>query len=305
MKKIVIAGGTGFLGECLSRYFAQKGYEVIILSRNIRTDRPPLSYQQWDGKTLGKWAQCLEGTEALINLTGKSVDCRYTTRNKKLIYSSRLEATKVLGLALAGCENPPKVWINAASATIYRHSLDTPMDEKKGELGEGFSVDVCKKWEQVFNNQQVPKTRKVILRIAIVLGYEGGAFRPLKNLVKVGLGGKQGNGKQKFSWIHEQDFVRITDYVIKNENVEGVFNVSAPNPVSNMELMNLLRKTLKMPFGLPSPNWLLKIGAVIIRTETELILKSRYVIPGKLIERSFKFDFPQLEDAVEDLIKKG
>lgn len=304
MKKIVIAGGTGFLGECLSRYFVQGGHEVVILSRNIRTDRPPISYQQWDGKTLGKWAKCLEGAEALINLTGKSVDCRYTTKNKQLIYSSRLDATKVLGLALAACVNPPKVWINAASATIYRHSLDKPMDEKNGELGEGFSVDVCRKWEQVFNDQQVPKTRKVILRIAIVLGYESGAFRPLKNLVKVGLGGKQGNGKQKFSWIHEQDFVRITDYVIDNENIEGVFNVSAPNPVTNRELMNLLRKSLKMPFGLPSPTWLLKIGAVLISTETELILKSRYVIPGKLIERNFKFDFPKLENAIEDLINK-
>lgn len=305
MKKIVIAGGTGFLGECLKRYFLEKGYEVVILSRDKKPDQPFLYYQQWDGKTLGDWAKNLEGAEALINLTGKSVDCRYTSRNKKLIYSSRLDATRVLGLAVAACENPPEVWINAASATIYCHSLDKPMDETSGELGEGFSVDVCKRWEQVFSDQQAPKTRKVILRIAIVLGYKSGAFQPLQNLVKIGLGGRQGSGMQKFSWIHEQDFVKITNYVLENENIKGVLNVSAPNPVTNKELMHILRKTLKMPFGLPTPTWLLRIGAVLIRTETELILKSRFVIPKKLLGRNYAFDFPKLEEAIDDLVHRN
>lgn len=305
MKKIIIAGGTGFLGECLSKYFLQKRYEVVILSRVKKPDQAPLYYQQWDGKTLGNWAKSLEDAEAVINLTGKSVDCRYTTRNKQLIYSSRLDATRVLGMAIAECEHPPKVWINAASATIYRHSLDKAMDETTGEIGEGFSVDVCEKWEQTFNDQQVPKTRKVILRIAIVLGYKSGALQPLRNLVRIGLGGKQGSGAQKFSWIHEQDFVKIVDFVIENEDIEGVYNVAAPNPVTNKELMQMLRNALKIRFGIPTPAWLLKIGAVLISTETELILKSRYVIPDKLLKRSYVFDYPKLEEAIEDLVNRN
>lgn len=304
MKKIIIAGGTGFLGECLSNFYVDKGFQVIILTRTEQTDKAPLFYHQWDGRSIGEWAETLEDAEALINLTGKSVDCRYNERNKRLIYDSRLNATRILGTAIAACKNPPKVWINAASATIYRHSLDKPMDEETGEIGTGFSVDVCKKWERAFNEQKVPKTRKVIFRMAIVLGYEKGALQPLKNLARLGLGGKQGPGNQFFSWIHERDFVNIINFVIQNEEIEGVYNVAAPHPVSNYQLMDLIRKILRKPFGIPMPTWLLRVGAVLINTETELILKSRYIIPQKLLQKNYLFEFPTMEKALSDLLNK-
>jgi uncharacterized protein len=303
MKKIILAGGTGFLGNCLRQFYLNKGYEVIILSRIKQPDKPRLFYYEWDGKTLGKWRSALENAEALINLTGKSVDCRYNEKNKKLIYSSRLDATSILGKAVASCNNPPKVWINAASATIYRHSLDKPMDEETGEPGTGFSVDVCQRWEKKFNEQITPYTRKVILRIAIVLGHKEGALQPLKNLVKLGMGGKHGLGNQYFSWIHEKDFASIVDFAIQRREIEGVYNVAAPNPVSNSELMRMLRSKLNMPFGLPMPGWLLEIGAILIRTETELILKSRFVIPKKLLQNNYKFKFPTMDIALQDLLR--
>ena len=304
MKKIIIAGGTGFLGECLSSFYLTKGFQVIILTRKQQADKAPLFYHKWDGKSIGDWAETLENAEALINLTGKSVDCRYNERNKQLIYDSRLDATRILGLAVAACRIPPKVWINAASATIYRHSLDKPMDEETGEVGTGFSVDVCKKWEAAFNEQKVPQTRKIILRISIVLGYEKGALQPLKNLAKLGMGGKQGPGNQYFSWIHERDFVNIIDFVIQNREMEGVYNVAAPHPVSNSQLMDHIRSILKIPFSIPMPSWLLRIGAVLIKTETELILKSRYVVPQKLLQKNYTFEFPTIEKALNDLLKK-
>lgn len=303
MKKIVIAGGTGFLGKCLSRYFLEQGYQVYILSRNEKESQTNLHYCIWDGKTSGRWEEVLEDVEAVINLSGKSVDCRYNERNKKLIYSSRLEPTRILGKAISSCKKPPKVWINAASATIYRHSLDKSMDEETGEIGTGFSVDVCQKWEREFNAHHVPGTRKVILRTSIVLGKEGGAFQPLKNLARFGLGGKQGPGNQYFSWIHEDDFVEIVHQIINNEEMEGIYNIVSPNPVQNYELMEVLRKCLKMPIGLPMPTWLLKIGALLINTETELILKSRYVFPQRLMDEGYKFKYPNLKDAVEELVE--
>lgn len=304
MKKIVIAGGKGFLGNCLSNFFIAKGYLVYILSRKNHLDSPNLFHYKWDGSKLNSWSAILENADALINLTGKSVDCRYNEDNKQLIYDSRLNATNVLGSAVSQCKNPPKVWINAASATIYRHSLDRPMDEENGEIGIGFSVDVCKKWEKAFNDQFVPNTRKIIFRTSIVLGKNGGALQPLKYLAKFGLGGKQGSGKQYFSWIHEKDFVNIVDYTINNPSISGVYNVTAPYPLKNYELMTHLRKSLKIPFGLPMPGWFLKIGAYIINTETELILKSRYVIPEKLLKEKYNFLFPKIQDAFKDLIKR-
>lgn len=301
MKKIVIAGGTGFLGTCLTRHFYNKGYQVIVLSRKKHSDRQQVSFKQWDGKTLGDWEVALEGAEALINLTGKSVDCRYHERNRRLIYSSRLDATSVLGKAVSRCQAPPKVWINASSATIYRHAVDRPMDEKTGEIGTGFSVAVCERWEETFEKQIVPNTRKVILRISIVLGYHDGAMQPLRNLARSGFGGAQGLGNQYFSWVHEKDFIGIVDFAIQNTHMEGVYNVATPHPLPNEAFMKSLRQSLRMPFGFPLPAWLLKIGATIIRTAPELLLKSRYVIPKRLLDAGYVFAFPALGPALKDL----
>lgn len=301
MKKLIIAGGSGYLGRALSAYFQKQGYAIVVLTRHHRLDQQGIRYVKWDGKSLGYWIQELEGATALINLNGKSVDCRYTDANKQLIYDTRIDATHALGEAIRTLKHPPKVWINAASATIYRHAEDRDMDEETGELGSGFSVDVCKKWEAAFASKECPDTRKVILRIAIVLGKHGGALQPLKSLAKLGIGGKQGNGSQYFSWIHEADFSGIVDHVITNDNAEGVYNVSAPNPITNKEIMKEIRNAIKMPFGLPIPTWLLTFGAILIKTETELILKSRRVVPRRLLSEGYGFQFPQIHDALRDI----
>jgi len=302
-RKIIIAGGSGFLGNCIAEHFINKGYQIVILSRNQQLDRKGIHNVTWDAKTKGAWAAELEDADILINLTGKSVDCRYTESNKQLIYNSRIDSTNILGEVVKGLTSPPKLWVNAASATIYRHALDREMDEETGEIGEGFSVDVCEKWEKAFSNIDAPRTRKVILRIGIVLGKNGGALAPLKNLVKVGFGGKQGDGNQFFSWLHEKDFVGIIDHTITNDDIIGVYNATSPKPALNLQIMRELRKVIGIPFGLPMPKWLLKIGALIIRTETELILKSRRVVPRKLIQSGYKFQYDSIELALADLIK--
>lgn len=304
MKKIVIAGGTGFLGKMLSEHFAMDNYQVVVLSRSDRTSAGKISYVKWDGENLGDWKNELEGAKALINLCGKSVDCRYTSSNKKSIYDTRLNSTMILGKAIAECENPPEVWMNSSSATIYRHAEDRDMDEETGEIGTGFSVDVCQKWESAFFDAITSNTRKVALRIAIVLGKNGGALQPLKSLAKIGFGGSQGSGTQYFSWIHEVDFINSVNFILENKALSGVYNLAAPNPVKNVKFMGILRKALKIPFGIPMPKWMLEMGALIIRTETELILKSRRVVPKKLMEKGYTFQFPHLDTALSNLVTK-
>ncbi len=298
MKKIIIAGGTGFLGEILDTYFSKKGYLVKILSRNPSKKH----HVFWNAKDLGTWVKELEGAEALINLAGKSVDCRYTDKNKKLIHDSRIDATKILGLALNLCENSPKVWLNSSTATIYRHSLDKEMSEKNGEIGNDFSMNIAKSWEKAFNASTTPNTRKIILRTSIVMGKKGGALVPLTKLTKLGLGGKQGSGFQKVSWIHEDDFAKAVDFLTCNNQLTGAFNLSVPKPIDNNTLMKSLRKIIKMPFGIPSSKPLLKLGAKLMGTETELVLKSRNVVPQRLLENGFEFSFPNIEKALDNLI---
>ncbi len=291
--KIVIAGGTGFVGKYLMKQFGNLGYQVIIISRqkgNI----------QWHDTT--GIIHALENAVLLINLAGKSVDCRYNEKNKSEILKSRTETTKALGEAILKCNNPPELWINSSTATIYRHAEDRPMTESKGEIGKGFSVDVATSWEQSFFSFQLPATRQVALRMAIVLGKDGGVMKPIKNLVRFGLGGKQGNGNQMFSWIHIEDLFKIILFLQSYKELKGCFNCSAPNPIDNKTLMKTFRQAMKAKIGLPSPAWLLKIGAVIIKTETELILKSRWVVPEKLLEAGYTFKYPTLKPALENIL---
>lgn len=299
MKTIIIAGGTGFLGQVLKNYFNKKGYIIKTLTRNPANENDIY----WNAKNFDNWTKELENLDILINLTGKSVDCRYNKKNKKLIYNSRIDSTKILGEAINKCKVPPKVWINSSTATVYRHSLDKQMDEENGEIGNDFSMNIAKSWEATFNSIANPKTRKIILRTSIVLGKKGGALIPLKRLTILGLGGKQGKGYQKVSWIHETDFARAINFIIENETLSGIFNITAPNPTNNKILMQSLRNVLKIPFGLNHPTWLLKIGAKIIGTETELVLKSRNVIPLRLLNNGFKFKFSNIEDAIVNLLK--
>lgn len=300
MKKIVIAGGSGFLGKCIINHYKNDA-EIVVLTRSKSSIVDNVQFVNWDGKSLGDWATQLEEVEVLINLNGKSVDCRYTEANKKLIYATRLESTAILGKAILQCKTPPKLWINSSSATIYRHAVDRPMDEVTGEIGTGFSVDVCQQWEKVFTDVETSTTRKVAIRTAIVLGKDGGALQPLRNLVRLGLGGKQGPGNQYFSWIHEKDFVNVIDFIIENKALSGAINVSSPNPITNEHIMKSLRKAVKMPFGIPMPTWLLEFGALLIGTETELVLKSRRVVPKGLHDAGYHFQFENIESALNDL----
>lgn len=289
-KKIIITGANGFIGNYLISYFANQGYELVGLVRNHIENTPSVRYVHWDGKTLGYWKQELEGAFAIINLAGKSVDCRYNQKNKNLIYNSRLDSTYLIGKAIEQCSSKPKYWLNAASATIYRHSEDTPMTESTGEIGSGFSVDVCKKWEEQFFSFEHLETNLVSLRIAITLGDDGGVMIPFKRLVQFGLGGRMGSGKQMFSWINIRDLARSIDFILQNEKPKKIYNLSHPQPMTNEEFMRKLRKKYGVPFGFPNPEILLNFGAVIIQTELELILKSRYVIPENLIKEGFQFE---------------
>ncbi|WP_136465088.1 TIGR01777 family oxidoreductase [Flagellimonas onchidii] len=301
MKKIVIAGGSGFLGNILIQNLKSYVEEIVVLSRKSKPSFENIRFIKWDGKTLSEWAKEIDDCTALINLSGRSVDCRYNKKNKAEILDSRINSTKVLGKAVEQSINPPEIWINSSTATIYRHSMDKKMNELTGELGSGFSVEVAKTWEKAFFSCNTPKTRKVALRTSIVLGKEGGALAPIKNLVKLGFGGKQGSGKQFVSWIHEKDFARSILFIIKNNCITRVINLVAPTPTTNEALMKKIRDKIKIPFGIPLSTSLLEMGARLINTETELILKSRNVIPKKLIDAGYEHDFGALDSALDDL----
>ncbi|WP_062062146.1 TIGR01777 family oxidoreductase [Aquimarina longa] len=301
MKKMIIASGTGFLGKILIEYFQSKVDTITVLTRGKSRIENNIQFIHWDAKTLGDWTKELDDADILINMSGRSVDCKYTKKNKDLILNSRVQSTAILGEAIGRCKNPPKIWINSSTATIYRHSIDKEMDETNGEIGTGFSVKVAILWEKIFFKQQTPKTRKIALRTSIVLGKNGGALQPILQLTKLGFGGKQGNGNQRISWIHQTDFARSLEFIINNTQIKGVINIVSPKPITNAMFMKTLRKVIKSPFGIPLSKPLLKLGAEIIRTEPELILKSRNVIPKKLENNGFKFMHPNLDCALQNL----
>jgi len=314
-KTILLAGGSGFIGQALAARWG-KDNRVIILSRqdshaaNNRYGRPRLTardgyvitYRHWDGRRQGDWTSALEGCDLVVNLAGRSVNCRYTARNRREIFDSRTNATEAIGAAIRHSTMPPKLWINITSATIYRHAEDHAQDERTGELGEGFSVEVCKKWESCLFSQRTPFTRKIALRTAIALG-DGGVMEPYLRLVRLGLGGRQGNGRQRFSWVHVEDIAGAIEWLFDRPELEGVYNMSAPGSTSNAFFMETLRRLTRTPIGLPAPAWLLRLGARLAGTETELLLKSRWVAPAKLLEAGFRFRYDQLGPALEDITK--
>ncbi|MEM7393041.1 MAG: TIGR01777 family oxidoreductase [Verrucomicrobiota bacterium] len=302
-KKIVIAGGSGFLGRTLALWFAERDYEVVILSRRT-ADIASARTVVWDARTLGPWGEELEGATALINMAGRSVNCRYTPKNRKAMMDSRVDSTRVLGQAVAACKQPPPVWLNSSTATIYKHTLGDPHDEH-GETGatpeakDEYSIDVARGWERAFNEAEVPKTRKVTLRTAMVFGPEpGGVFEVLNGLAQKGLGGKMGHGGQYVSWMHADDFCRAMEWLIERPEAEGIYNFAAPNPLTNEAMMTLFRRMNRKGFGLPAPAWLLEVGAVFLRTETELIIKSRRVVPRRLLDEGFTFTYEDMEAAL-------
>jgi uncharacterized protein len=315
-KKIVIAGGSGFIGQEMTKYFGKEN-RIVILGRQLQhvqnnrneynslseKDLGNVSFAKWDGKTAGSWVTELEAADLVINLAGRTVNCRYTEKNKKEIFDSRTDSVKAIGAAIQLCKVPPRVWINASSATIYRHAMDRPQDEYTGEFHDDFSVQVCQLWEKTFYEQETPATRKVALRMAITLG-PGGVLIPYFNLLKFALGGHQGSGRQMYSWVHIEDTCRMIEWIAEHEKMEGTYNCSSPYPVTNKVFMKLLRKACGHYVGLPAYTWMLKIGAAMIGTETELILKSRWVVPTKMLEAGFRFRYPLLADAFADIISK-
>ncbi|QEC77414.1 TIGR01777 family oxidoreductase [Mucilaginibacter ginsenosidivorax] len=301
-KKIVLAGGNGYLGTVLAKYYKDLADEVIILARKQAPATGNIRTVVWDGKTESGWTVQLIHADMLINLCGKNVNCRYTKKNKAAIIASRVTPTKLLGDVIHKMVDPPKLWINITSATIYRHAEDHPQDETTGEIGYGFSIDVCNIWESTFFKCETPHTRKVALRLGIALGRSGSVFPRLLNLVKMGIGGRQGDGQQYMAWVHEHDVARSTQFLLDQPETEGVYNCAAPYAEKNADFMRLIRKAYGMPVGLPAPQWLLEIGALVIGTEPELILKSRWVKPRRLMDAGFKFQYEKAEYAIHDIL---
>ncbi len=310
--KIVIPGGSGQVGSILCRAFTRDGHEVIVLSRAPRS--APWATVSWDGRTLGAWVDAVDGADVLINLAGYTVNCRYHERNRERIMRSRLESTRVLGEAIAQCSKPPRVWLQASTATIYAHRYEAANDEETGILGgqeEGasstwrFSIDVATAWERALDEAKVPNTRKVKLRSAMTMSADpGGIFDVLLGLARHGMGGRAGDGRQYVSWVHHEDFVRALHWLIEHEEIEGPVNIASPEPLPNAAFMDALREAWGIRLGLPATRWMLEIGAVFLRTETELILKSRRVVPGLLMRHGFCFQHPSWPEAARELCQE-
>jgi uncharacterized protein (TIGR01777 family) len=307
--KIVIPGGSGQVGTMVARAFHGEGHEVIVLSRRSRST--PWQTVQWDGVHAGAWLNSLDGADVLLNLTGRSVNCRYTAGNRREIVDSRVTSTRVLGQALAKLRRPPHVWLQASTATIYAHRYDAANDEVTGIIGGDeigapdtwrFSIEVARAWEQAFDEVSLPGIRKVTLRSAMTMSADrGGVFDALLALVRRGQGGRMGDGRQFMSWVHELDFIRAVHWLIAHDEFEGIVNVASPNPIPNKEFMQVLREAWGIRVGVPTAQWMLELGALLLRTESELVLKSRRVVPRRLLERGFVFAYPHWSDAARDL----
>ena len=311
-KRIILAGGSGFLGRSLAAHLSQSGYEVVILSRSSSGDGPA-RYAAWDGKTLGAWAKLIDGADAVINLAGRSVNCRYNRANLKEMMDSRVDSTRVMGLAIAQAKSPPRVWLQMSTATIYAHRFDAPNDES-GPMGGDEpgvpsywkqSIEIAKAWERTQQEAVTPKTRRVALRTAMVMGpARGGVFDVLLSLTRLRLGGAIAGGHQYVSWIHEADFVRAIEFLLNRDDLQGPVNLAAPNPLPQREFMAALRCAWGVRLGLPASKWMLEIGAIFMRTESELVLKSRRVVPGRLLGAGFSFEFPKWPEAASELVAR-
>ncbi|BDI22620.1 epimerase [Herbiconiux sp. L3-i23] len=313
-RRIVLAGASGFIGTAVAEAFRAEGDEVLLVGRS----GPDVAWGDADSLV-----RAVDGADLVVNFAGKSVDCRYNEANRREILRSRVETTTELATAIARAENPPPLWINSSTATIYRHADDRPMTETTGELGEGFSVGIARAWEEAFFTPPLPVTRRVSLRMAIVLG-DGSALVPLLRLARSGLGGAQLDGRwpataerlragtyhrfrtrwgrQRFSWVHIDDVVGAIRFVRDDPRISGPVNVVSPNPSDNRTMMATLRRVLGVPFGIPLPRFVLELGSMLIRTETELVLKSRWVLPETLTEAGYRFEHPDLEDAFRDIV---
>lgn len=311
-KRIVITGGSGQVGQILARHFHAQGIAVSVVARHVQP--APWSTVEWDGLHLGDWRGEVDGADVVINLAGRSVNCRYNEKNRREIMESRIITTRLVGEAIARSSRPPSLWMNASTATIYPHVFDRAIDDVDGKLGGSepglpstwrFSYDVAKSWEGAFFEATTPNTRKVALRSSMIMSPDrGGVFDTLLNLVRLGLGGSLGSGRQFMSWVHDVDFGRALDFLITRSDLAGPVNITSPNPLPNREFMAALRRAYGAAIGLPATAWMLEVGAVFLRTETELILKSRRVVPRRVAEAGFTFEFPDWSGASADLVRR-
>jgi uncharacterized protein (TIGR01777 family) len=308
--KIVIPGGTGQVGTILDRALTAEGHDVVVLTRSPRTGRQV----RWDGSTLGDWAREIDGSDVVINLAGRSVSCRYTPENLAAMMNSRVESARVVGEAIAKAARPPRLWLQMSTATVYAHRFDAANDERGGLIGGdeqgvpgywGYSVDIARNWEAAQEQAATPGTRKVALRSAMVMSPDrGGVFDVLSWLARLGLGGPVAGGRQYVSWIHDDDFVRAIRFLIDRDDLEGAVNLAAPGPLPQRDFMRELRSAWRMPVGLPATAWMAEIGAFALRSDTELLLKSRRVVPGRLTDAGFTFGHPQWRTAARDLTRR-
>ena len=306
-RRVVIAGGTGFIGTFLQERLAARDYDIVVLTRHPKPDQGRVRCAQWDARSTGDWTGELDGADAIINLTGRSVNCRYNQQNRREILASRVESTRVLGEAIARSRDPPPLWLNMSTATIYKHTFDRPMDEATGiieatpEAKDAFSIDVALAWEQTFNDAPTPATRKVAMRTAMVFAAnDGGVYRTLRSLARWGLGGPIAGGHQFISWIHEEDYTRAVEWLIDHD-LSGPVNLASPNPIPQGDMMRIILRERGMPFGMHTTGWMMEIAAFVHRTEAELIIKSRRVVPAKLQASGFEFHLPKMEDAVHEI----
>lgn len=296
-RRVVLFGSSGFLGRRLTEFLQQNQWDVTTVNRSSGDLR-------WDGEHPGDWVDALDGADAVVNLAGRSVNCRYSAVHKKEILDSRLKSTHAVGRGILRVARRPRVWLNASSATVYRHAEDRPMDERTGELGRDFSMNVVRQWEAQFFAEKSAGVRQVALRTAIVIdGQPGGAFSYFRRLAQWGLAGTLGPGTQMMSWIHAEDFCRAVAWLLEHDELSGPVNLSAPNPLPNRDFMRIVRQECGAPFGLPASRWMLEIGAFVLRTETELLLKSRWVVPALLQESGFEFLYPDCRSAVREIVK--
>ncbi len=311
--RVVIPGGSGQVGTVLARAFQRDGHDVVVVSRSPAP--APWRVVSWDGASAGEWTNEVDGADVVVNLAGRSVNCRYTPGNMEAILRSRVDSTRAVGAAIARARRPPRVWLQASTATIYAHRFDAPNDEATGIIGGqepdvpaywAFSIRVAREWEAALAEADTPRTRRVAMRSAMVMSPDrGGIFDTLLTLARRGLGGRAGSGRQFMSWVHEHDFVNAVYWLVDNDGIDGVVNIASPNPLPQAEFMTILRRAAGIPFGLPAAAWMLEIGAFFMRTDTELVLKSRRVIPGRLLQSGFRFRFPDWPAAAGDLVARS
>jgi uncharacterized protein len=308
--KVVLPGGTGQIGAILRRALTGSGHDVTVLTRH-----PVREHEAgWDGVTLGPWAALIDGSDLVVNLAGRSVNCRYTPANLQAMMTSRVNSARVVGEAIAAAARPPRVWLQMSTATIYSHRFDAPNDEATGQIGGtepdappywAYSVKIAQNWERAQQDTVTPHTRQVALRAAFVLSPDrGGAFAMLSRLARLGLGGPVAGGGQYVSWIHEHDFVRAVQFLARRDDLTGPVNLAAPNPLTQRQFMRALRAAWRVPLGLPATTWMAELGALALRSDTELLLKSRRVVPGRLLAAGFTFDHPHWPACAAGLVEQ-